>query len=77
MMIGAQGFTTLDQAAVAIVAHTPHRTRPVNYEGLKKMLRQRDERHLVEVSESESMRLRCKGSSFCCIDSGAGPFREG
>jgi hypothetical protein len=47
MMTGAQGFTTLDQAAVAVVAHTSCRTRPVNYGGLKKVLRQRDERHLV------------------------------
>ncbi len=44
MRSGLGGFATLDEAAAAIAAYTPHRKRPVNAEGLKKVLRQRDGR---------------------------------
>ena len=44
MLSGLDGFATLDDAAAAISAYTPHRTRPTNYEGLKKVLRERDGR---------------------------------
>ena len=44
MESGYEGFATLDEAAVAIAAYTPQRKREVNYEGLKKVLRERDGR---------------------------------
>jgi pimeloyl-ACP methyl ester carboxylesterase len=44
MRSGFDGFATLDEAAAAIAAYTPHRNRETNYEGLKKVLRERDGR---------------------------------
>jgi pimeloyl-ACP methyl ester carboxylesterase len=44
MKSGINGFDTLEDAADAIAAYTPHRPRRVNPEGLKKVLRQRDGR---------------------------------
>lgn len=44
MRSGLGGFATLDEAAAAIAAYTPQRKRPVNADGLKKVLRQRDGR---------------------------------
>ncbi len=44
MQSGIEGFDTLDAAAAAIAAYTPHRNRPVNPAGLMKVLRQRDGR---------------------------------
>ena len=44
MRSGFDGFATLDEAAAAIAAYTPHRKRETNYEGLKKVLRERDGR---------------------------------
>ena len=44
MKSGFNGFDTLEDAADAIAAYTPHRPRRVNPEGLKKVLRQRDGR---------------------------------
>ena len=38
---GFDGFDTLEEAADAIAAYTPHRTKRVNPAGLKKVLRQR------------------------------------
>jgi pimeloyl-ACP methyl ester carboxylesterase len=38
------GFDTLEQAADAVAAYLPHRTRPKSHEGLKKNLRHRDGR---------------------------------
>jgi pimeloyl-ACP methyl ester carboxylesterase len=44
MQSGFNGFDTLEAAAAAIAAYTPERRRPMNPEGLKKVLRQRDGR---------------------------------
>jgi pimeloyl-ACP methyl ester carboxylesterase len=44
MKSGFNGFDTLEDAADAIAAYTPHRPRRVNPEGLKKVLRLRDGR---------------------------------
>lgn len=44
MASGEDGFETLDQAADAVAAYLPHRTRPRSPEGLKKNLRLRDGR---------------------------------
>jgi pimeloyl-ACP methyl ester carboxylesterase len=44
MRSGFDGFDTLEAAAEAIAAYTPHRTKRVNPEGLKKVLRQRGDR---------------------------------
>jgi pimeloyl-ACP methyl ester carboxylesterase len=44
MFSGVDGFQTLEQAADAISAYLPHRTRPRSPEGLKKNLRLRDGR---------------------------------
>jgi non-heme chloroperoxidase len=41
MSSGISGFATLDEAAAAIAAYTPHRPRRVNPAGLMKVLRQR------------------------------------
>jgi pimeloyl-ACP methyl ester carboxylesterase len=41
MQSGLGGFATLEEAAQAIAAYTPQRTRPINPAGLKKVLRQR------------------------------------
>lgn len=38
------GFDTLEEAADAVAAYLPHRTRPRSHEGLKKNLRRRDGR---------------------------------
>ncbi|HEX7034497.1 MAG TPA: alpha/beta hydrolase [Pseudomonadales bacterium] len=43
MASGRSGFATLDEAAAAIAAYTPHRRRRVNPAGLRKVLRQRDD----------------------------------
>jgi pimeloyl-ACP methyl ester carboxylesterase len=43
MRSGADGFPTLDDAADAISAYNPHRTRPKDLSGLKKNLRQRED----------------------------------
>jgi non-heme chloroperoxidase len=40
MISGLGGFTTLEEAARAIAAYTPHRSRPINPAGLRKVLRQ-------------------------------------
>ena len=44
MRSGLGGFGSLEDAADAIAAYTPHRPRRVNPEGLRKVLRQRDGR---------------------------------
>lgn len=44
MLSGIDGFGTLEEAADAIAAYTPQRTRRVNPEGLMKVLRQRGDR---------------------------------
>lgn len=44
MMTNIDGFETLEQAADAVAAYLPHRTRPRSPEGLKKNLRLRDGR---------------------------------
>jgi pimeloyl-ACP methyl ester carboxylesterase len=44
MFSNVDGFDNLEQAADAIAAYLPHRTRPKNLDGLKKNLRQRDGR---------------------------------
>jgi pimeloyl-ACP methyl ester carboxylesterase len=44
MSSGTDGFVTLDEAADAVAAYLPHRTRPRSPEGLKKNLRLRDGR---------------------------------
>lgn len=44
MRSGTAGFATLDEAAAAVAAYNPHRTRPPRPEGLKKNLRRRDGR---------------------------------
>jgi pimeloyl-ACP methyl ester carboxylesterase len=44
MQSGLDGFETLEDAAEAISAYTPQRTKRVNPSGLKKVLRQRDGR---------------------------------
>ena len=44
MASGIDGFETLDEAADAVAAYLPHRTRPRSTDGLKKNLRQRDGR---------------------------------
>jgi pimeloyl-ACP methyl ester carboxylesterase len=44
MFSGVDGFQTLEQAADAVSAYLPHRTRPRSPEGLKKNLRLRDGR---------------------------------
>ena len=44
MESGLDGFDSLDDAALAIAAYTPERTRAVNPDGLRKVLRERDGR---------------------------------
>lgn len=44
MFSGVDGFDSLEQAADAVAAYLPHRTRPRSPEGLKKNLRLRDGR---------------------------------
>lgn len=44
MFSGLHGFGSLDEAADAVAAYLPHRTRPRSPEGLKKNLRLRDGR---------------------------------
>jgi pimeloyl-ACP methyl ester carboxylesterase len=44
MASGLHGFDTLEQAADAVAAYLPHRTRPRSTDGLRKNLRQRDGR---------------------------------
>ena len=44
MASGLDGFDTLEEAADAVAAYLPHRTRPRSTDGLKKNLRQRDGR---------------------------------
>ncbi|MBV8929111.1 MAG: alpha/beta hydrolase [Mycobacteriaceae bacterium] len=44
MFSGLHGFDSLDQAADAVAAYLPHRTRPRSPDGLKKNLRERDGR---------------------------------
>ncbi|MGA7052721.1 MAG: alpha/beta hydrolase [Mycobacterium sp.] len=44
MLGNIEGFETLDQAADAVAAYLPHRTKPRSPEGLKKNLRLRDGR---------------------------------
>jgi pimeloyl-ACP methyl ester carboxylesterase len=44
MFSGIDGFDSLDQAADAVAAYLPHRTKPQSPEGLKKNLRLRDGR---------------------------------
>ena len=44
MFSGLHGFATLDEAADAVAAYLPHRTKPRSPEGLKKNLRLRDGR---------------------------------
>lgn len=42
MFSGIEGFASLEEAADAVAAYLPHRTRPRSVEGLKKNLRLRD-----------------------------------
>jgi pimeloyl-ACP methyl ester carboxylesterase len=44
MRSGLEGFNSLEDVAAAIAAYTPQRVRPVNLEGLKKVVRFRDGR---------------------------------
>lgn len=44
MASGVEGFETLEEAADAVAAYLPHRTKPRSPEGLKKNLRLRDGR---------------------------------
>jgi pimeloyl-ACP methyl ester carboxylesterase len=44
MKSGLNGFDSLDEVAAAIAAYTPQRVRPVNLEGLKKVVRERNGR---------------------------------
>jgi pimeloyl-ACP methyl ester carboxylesterase len=44
MRSGSDGFATLEEAADAVAAYTPHRPRPRNPDGLRKNLRLRDGR---------------------------------
>ncbi|MDX1886065.1 alpha/beta hydrolase [Mycolicibacterium sp. 120270] len=44
MASGMDGFESLDEAAQAVAAYLPHRTKPRSPEGLKKNLRMRDGR---------------------------------
>jgi len=44
MLSGVDGFDTLEDAAEAIAAYTPQRSRAVNPAGLRKVLRQRGDR---------------------------------
>jgi pimeloyl-ACP methyl ester carboxylesterase len=44
MESGISGFASLDEAAAAIAAYTPQRTRKTNPAGLMKVLRERDGR---------------------------------
>jgi pimeloyl-ACP methyl ester carboxylesterase len=44
MASGLDGFDTLEEAADAVAAYLPHRTRPRSTDGLKKNLRERDGR---------------------------------
>lgn len=44
MRAGVAGFATLEEAADAVAAYNPHRTRPPRPEGLRKNLRRRDGR---------------------------------
>jgi len=44
MASGLDGFDTLEEAADAVAAYLPHRTKPRSVEGLKKNLRERDGR---------------------------------
>lgn len=44
MASGMDGFESLDEAAEAVAAYLPHRTKPRSPEGLKKNLRMRDGR---------------------------------
>ena len=44
MFSGVNGFESLDEAAEAVAAYLPHRTKPRSPEGLKKNLRLRDGR---------------------------------
>jgi pimeloyl-ACP methyl ester carboxylesterase len=44
MASGVEGFETLEEAADAVAAYLPHRTKPRSAEGLKKNLRLRDGR---------------------------------
>jgi pimeloyl-ACP methyl ester carboxylesterase len=44
MQSGLDGFHSLEEAAAAIAAYTPNRTRAINPAGLQKVLRQRDGR---------------------------------
>lgn len=41
------GFDTIDDAADVIAAHNPHRQRPENLDGLRKVLRQREDNRWV------------------------------
>lgn len=41
------GFDTIDDAADVIAAHNPHRERPQNLDGLRKVLRQREDQRWV------------------------------
>jgi pimeloyl-ACP methyl ester carboxylesterase len=44
MRSGIDGFNTLEDAAAAIAAYTPHRVRAFNPEGLRKVLRERNDK---------------------------------
>jgi len=44
MRSGLEGFDSLEDVAAAIAAYTPQLVRPVNLEGLKKVVRERDGR---------------------------------
>jgi len=68
MKSGISGFTSLEEAAAAIAAYTPHRTRPTNLDGLKKVLRQRGDRwywhwdpRIIDRGRTEVMPDRLSG----------------
>jgi pimeloyl-ACP methyl ester carboxylesterase len=68
MQSGIEGFDTLEEAAAAIAAYTPQRTRKFNPEGLKKVLRERDGRwywhwdpRVLDSSRTEVVAARYRG----------------
>ena len=68
MMSGAGGFDSLEDAAAAIAAFTPQRVRKFNPEGLKKVLRERDNRwywhwdpRVIEGGRTEVLAQRYAG----------------
>jgi pimeloyl-ACP methyl ester carboxylesterase len=80
MQSGIEGFDTLEEAAAAIAAYTPQRTRRFNPEGLKKVLRERDGRwywhwdpRVLDSSRTEVVAARYRGLLEAAIDNIAVP----